>query len=171
MGGQWVRQWILATVGTWSTWALSRVSAQLQPSVAIWEGPSVTRTCNFILKKCCMYLDKQWANRDQIFHLFIYWPCWVYVAEHGLSLAVAGGMVVVQGVGVVLWCGARASHCCDFSCCGACALGALASVVVTHRLSSSKACRIFPDQGSNPVSPALAGRFLTTRPPGKSQNL
>ena len=29
-----------------------------------------------------------------------------------------------------------------------------------------KACGIFPDQGSNP-SPALAGGFLTTVPPGK----
>ena len=28
---------------------------------------------------------------------------------------------------------------------------------------------IFPDQGSNPWSPALAGRFLTTGPPAKSQ--
>ena len=170
MGGQWVRQRILATVGTWSTRALSRVSAQLQPSVAIWEGPSVTRTYNFILKKHCMYLDNgQWANRDEIFHLFMYWLCWVFIAEHGLSLVVQAEWW--WGVGVALCCGARASHCCDFSCCGTWALGARASVVVTRRLSSSKACRVFPDQGSNPVSPALAGRFLTTRPPGKSQDL
>ena len=41
-----------------------------------------------------------------------------------------------------------------------------ASVAVAHVLSYSKACGIFPDQGSNP-SPALAGGFFTTEPPGK----
>ena len=33
-------------------------------------------------------------------------------------------------------CGERASHCAGFSCCGAQALGAPASVVVAHGLSS-----------------------------------
>ena len=36
------------------------------------------------------------------------------------------------------------------------------------RLSCSVACGIFPGSGLEPVSPALAGRFLTTAPPGKS---
>ena len=40
------------------------------------------------------------------------------------------------------------------------------SIVVPHRLSCSTACGIFLDQGLNP-SPALAGRFSTTEPPGK----
>ena len=41
--------------------------------------------------------------------------------------------------------------------------------VVTHRISCSAACGSFLDQGSNPsMSPALAGRFLSTVPPGKS---
>ena len=35
---------------------------------------------------------------------------------------------------------------------------------MAHRLSSSKACRSLPDQGSNP---ALAGRFFTPELPGK----
>ena len=35
-----------------------------------------------------------------------------------------------------LRCGARASHCGGFSCCGAQALGTRASVVVAHGLSS-----------------------------------
>ena len=71
-----------------------------------------------------------------------------------------------------------------YSCCGARALGARASVVAAHGLSScgtqasvvvahglscSVACGIFPDQGSNPRALALAGRFLTAAPPGKSQ--
>ena len=58
--------------------------------------------------------------------------------------------------------GAQASHCGSFSCCGARTLGCVAlviaalglystaSVVVVHRLSCSKACGIFLDQGSNP---------------------
>ena len=39
--------------------------------------------------------------------------------------------------------------------------GTQASVVVVHWLSCSESCGIFPN-------PALAGRFLTTGPPGKS---
>ena len=38
--------------------------------------------------------------------------------------------------GASLRCGARASHCGGFSCCGARALGMQASVVVARRLSS-----------------------------------
>ena len=72
-----------------------------------------------------------------------------------------------------------------FSCCGAPALGtqgsvvivrglsscgwglqSIGSVVVVHRLSSSVACLL--GSGIEPMSPALAGRFLTTGPSGKS---
>ena len=96
-------------------------------------------------------------------YLFIYLLLhWVLVAACGLSLA------------AVSWdyscCVEQASHCGDFSCCEAQALGAWASVVVAHGLSScgswslerrlsscgtqascSVACGIFPDQGSNRV--------------------
>ena len=44
----------------------------------------------------------------------------------------------------------------------------MGSVVVAHGLSCSTACGIFPGRGLEPVSPALAGGFLTTAPPGKS---
>ena len=51
-----------------------------------------------------------------------------------------------------------------------------ASVVVAHMLSSYGAwaqllhgMRDLPGPGLEPMSPALAGRFLTTAPPGKSQ--
>ena len=67
------------------------------------------------------------------------------------------------------------SHCGGFSCCRAQALGAWASVVVARRLSSCGAwayllCGMWdlPGLGLEPVSPALAGGFLTTVPPGKS---
>ena len=43
-------------------------------------------------------------------------------------------------------------HYSGFSCCGAQALGAWASVVVAHGLSCSEARGIFLDQGSNPCS-------------------
>ena len=40
--------------------------------------------------------------------------------------------------------------------------------IVMHRLSCPRTCGIFPDW-IKPVSPALAGRFFTTEPPGKSR--
>ena len=51
--------------------------------------------------------------------------------------------------GLLSSCDKRTYHCGAFSCCGAQALGALASVVVVHGLSCSVACGIFLDQGSN----------------------
>ena len=64
-----------------------------------------------------------------LFYLFTYfWLRWVFVAARGLSL--------VEESGATLRCGARASHCSGFSCCGARALGAQASVVVARGLSS-----------------------------------
>ena len=63
------------------------------------------------------------------FCLFIYfWLCWVFVAARGLSQ--------LRRAGATLRCDARASHCGGFSCCGARALGAQASVVVVRGLSS-----------------------------------
>ena len=107
------------------------------------------------------------------FILFIhFWLRWAFVAVRRLSLR----------------CGAWASHCSGFSCCGARALGVRASVVVAHRLSScgswalehrlsSCGARVslllsmwdLPRPGLEPMSPVLAGRFLTTAPPGKPQ--
>ena len=86
-----------------------------------------------------------------------------------------------------LRCSAQAPHCGGFSCCGVRALGARASVVVARGLSScgsrslerrlsSCGTRAYllrgmwdlPGPGLEPMSPALAGGFLTTAPPGKS---
>ena len=90
-------------------------------------------------------------------------------------------------MGATLCCSVWASHCGGFSCCGARALGTRASVVVARRLSrcGSRAlerrlsscgaqalllCGMWdlPGPGLEPMSPALAGGFLTTVPPGKS---
>ena len=47
----------------------------------------------------------------------------------------------------------------------------MGSVVVAHGLSCLEACGILvPRPGIKPTSPALEGRFLTTGPPGKSQD-
>ncbi|XP_025129877.1 inositol polyphosphate multikinase isoform X3 [Bubalus bubalis] len=46
-----------------------------------------------------------------------------------------------------------------------------ASVVAACVLTCSEACGIFPDQGSNPCSPPWQEDFLSTTPPGKSQDL
>ena len=37
-------------------------------------------------------------------------------------------------------------------------------------VAAPQACGIFPYQGLNPFSPALASRFFTTEPPGKLQH-
>ena len=82
-------------------------------------------------------------------------------------------------MGANLHCGAQASHCGGFFCCGARALGVRASVVVACGLSSCGSWALerrfsscggmwdLPGPGIEPVSPALAGGFLTTVPPGK----
>ena len=77
--------------------------------------------------------------------------------------------------GATLCCGAWPSHCCDFSCCGAWALGMQASVVAACRLSSCGAQAWLPHAmqnlsrpGTESMSLALAGGFLTTGPLGKS---
>ena len=103
----------------------------------------------------------------------------------GSSLLHAG-FLQLRRAGATLCCGARASHCSGFSC-GAQALGTRASVVVARGLSSCGSRALerrlsscgtqasllhgicdLPGPGLEPVSPALAGGFLTTVPPGKS---
>ena len=97
-------------------------------------------------------------------NLFIYLCLrWVFVAAKQQAV----GFLSLQRAGATLRCGAQASHCGGFSCCGARALGTQASVVVAHGLSCSAACLV-PRPGTEPVSPTLAGRLLTTVPPGKS---
>ena len=42
------------------------------------------------------------------------------------------------------------------------------SVVAEHRLSCFAACKDLPGSEIEPTSPALAGGFFTTEPPGKA---
>ena len=82
------------------------------------------------------------------FYLFIYyfyfWLCWVFVSVLGPSLVVASG-------------GHSSSRCAGLSLSRPLLLRSTGSrragsVVVAHGPSCSAACRIFPDQGSNPCS-------------------
>ena len=93
---------------------------------------------------------------------FCFWLCWVFVTSQGLSLVAVSGS----------YCSLR---CAGLSCCVAWALGCVSvsscitwgSVVVGHRLSCS--WHVGSSQTRDQVHvPSLAGRFLTTGPPGKS---
>ena len=78
--------------------------------------------------------------------------------------------------GLLSSCCAWVFHCSGFSRGGAQALGCAGSSCdlglqsVEHELSCPVACGIlFPGPEIEPMFPALAGRFLTTGPPGKSK--
>ena len=88
-----------------------------------------------------------------------------------LSLCCCAQAFSICGEQGLLFIAVRRSHRGGLSCCGAWALGTQASAVVAHRLSCSAACGIFPRPGIEHVFPALAGRFLTTGPLGKSLTL
>ena len=94
-----------------------------------------------------------------IFFLIYLWLCWVFVSVQGLSLVVAsGGPLFIA----VRW-----------------PLTIAASLVAEHRLQTRRLsncgsraqlrCGMWdpPRPGLEPVSPALAGIFSTTAPPGK----
>ena len=145
------------------------VNYTISPSMSLFF---ISLICKILFKNICLFVC-----------LFIYfWLHWVLVAACRLSLVVANV--------ATLHCGAWASHCSGFSCCRAWALGMRTSVVVARGLSScgSRAleCRLsscgawaqllrgmcdLPRPGRESVSPALAGGFLTTVPPGKSLDL
>ena len=106
-----------------------------------WEKMSAWNViCSFVLFFILFYLFIYLLNIKKIF--FYLWLCWVFVSVRGLSLvAASGGHSSLRCAGLSLsWplllrsTGSR--------CAG--------SVVVAHGPSSSAACGIFPDQGSNP---------------------
>ena len=110
-------------------------------------------------------------NFDQNYFFFFFFPS-IYLFIFGCvgSLLLHAGFLQLRRAGTALRCGARASHCSGFSCCGA--------QVLKHRLSSCGAqaqlLRGMWDltrPGLEPMSPALAGGFLTTAPQGKSPEL
>ena len=69
-----------------------------------------------------------------LFLLFIYF-IYLFLAVLGLCCC-ARAFSSWRWAGATLHCGVQTSHCSGFSCCGAWALGARASVVVAHMLHS-----------------------------------
>ena len=99
------------------------------------------------------------ASRNLSTYLFSFWLLWISIAAHGLSLG-AGAAATLAAVhrcffAVLLWFRSSALRCTGFRSCGA---GALLPWGMWNR----------PRPWSEPMSPALAGRFLTPGPPGKS---
>ena len=115
---------------------------------------------------------------------YIYFYLFIFGSFGSLLLRV--GSLQLRRAGAALHCSAWAFHCGGFSCCRAQSLGTQASVVVAHGLSSCglwapesrlRSCGAraqllhsmwdLSRRGLESVSPALAGGFLTTAPPGK----
>ena len=125
------------------------------------------------------FISYRFVFKSSIILLFIYLGC------VGSSLLYMG-FLQLQRLGATIRHGAGAFCCHGFSYCRARALGMWASVVVCRlsscgsqalesRLSSCGAwaqllCSMWylPGPGLEPMSLALAGRFLTTAPPEKS---
>ena len=91
-----------------------------------------------------------------LFFKFYFFDCAGSSLLHGLRLVVESG--------AALQCRVPASHCGGFSC-GAWAVGCRLNSRVAWPLLL---CGMWdlPGSGIKPVSPALAGRFFTTEPPG-----
>ena len=101
------------------------------------------------------------------FHSLFLKKIYLFTAVLGLQYCAQWGLVVVnRGYSSIR---AQASHCSSFSCSWAQALGVCAALVAAHGLSCTMASGILvPWSGVKPTSPALAGRLLTTGPPGES---
>ena len=99
--------------------------------------------------------------KNQFYLFFYFWLHWVFVAAHGLSVVVAsGGNSSLRCAGFSLrWpllLRSTGSRHAGFSSCGT-------------RAQLFRGMWDLPRPGIQPVSPALAGGFLTTAPLGKSR--
>ena len=104
----------------------------------------------------------EWQERMKVGLGGFFWLCWVFTAARGLPLAVASRGFSLQWLLLLQSMGPRGIwvH----------KLQSTDSVVVMHKLSCTVACGILSDQPKiAPMSLALAGRFLTSGPPEKSQ--
>ena len=134
-----------------SAWPWNRAALQGQPTGHI--------ACTFqAYSHTASFSHHRPSPTPEFFFFFL--QCWVFIPAPWLSL-------VWQAV-ATLHCSMQASHCTGFSCCRA-----QASVVVAGGLScpEHEVARNLPGPGTEPRSPALSGRFLTTGPPGKSLSL
>ena len=111
-----------------------------------------------------------WQNL--FFNFWNFWLHWVFIAVHGLFLvAASGGYSSLWCTGFslrwLLLLRSPGSRCVGFSSCVSWALERRPSICGASALLL---CGMWdlPGPGIGPVSPALAGGFLTTVPPGKS---
>ena len=134
-----------------------------------------------------MVPSKPYYTNICYYYYFIYLFMYLFIFGCIGSSLPRAGFLQLRRAGATLRCSVQAFHCGGFSCCRARALGMQASVVVAcglsscgsqaleRRLNSCGARALLPHSmwdlpgpGLEPTSPALAGGFLTTAPPGKS---
>ena len=146
------------------------INSLIIQQIFIEPSPPARHSYSYILEMCPgPKIDKTSSLMDLALQYVVVVCC------TGSSLLCVG-FLQLQRAGATLCCGARASlHCGGFSCCGAWALGTQASVVAACGLRSCgtwaqllRGMWDLPGPGIEPMSPALAGGFLTTVPPGKS---
>ena len=94
--------------------------------------------------------------------------CWVFLAMHWPLGAARGLFSSCREGSLLSSCSGWASHCGGFSFCEELALECVGSVIVLHRFSFPAWGILVPRPGIEPMSPELAGGFLTTGPPGMS---
>ena len=154
------------------SWVLSSVSVTLVISICIRSLASLLGFVPYLH----IHVPDRHHHMNIVLSIFscFFWGglCWVFVAARGLPLvAESGGYSSLRYTGFslrwLLLLRSTGSRRMGLSGCGLRAL--------EHRLSSCGARALLlrgmwdlPGPGMEPVSPALAGGFLTTAPPGKS---
>ena len=130
-------------------------------------------------KDACSLGVKPWQTETACFFFNSIKKKFIFYCA-GLCYCTGFSLVVRVGVTLRLW--YTASHCSGLSCCGSRALGcpgvsSCGSWAPEHRLSSGARGELLcgmwnlPRLGIEAMSPALAGRFFTTEPPGKPINI
>ena len=137
----------------------------------------------FIQSICCGVYPFCWWFQRTSFGFLTFISClfpvlsfiYLFLAALGLQCGAWVLYCCIQALssggeqGLLSSCSAQASHCGGFSYGGEWAVWHVGSVAVAHGLSCPMACGILaPRLGIEPLSPALAGGFLTTGPPEKS---
>ena len=117
--------------------------------------------------------EYKWQVAWRLYFIFFFF--YLFFSDCAGSSMLHVGFLQLQWAVVTLSCGALASHCSGLSCCTAQALGTWVSVVAAcssraraqylwpHGLCCHVACGILTRPGTNLVSLALQGGFLTTR--------
>ena len=154
----------------WWLYTIQTILHRIQELIILCNSEFMPRPLSYLLYNNYQFKWPFWLLFKTIsiiyclwFHVFntafFFWLRWVFFATLGLSSLVQTGATLCYG--------AWASLCDGFSWVDQ-APGCSSPRV--DGLSYSPAREIFPDPGIKPTSPALAGRFLSTAPPGKWQS-